>query len=86
MSERLRKMKKTFGFVLAIAALAVLPRAARPGPYAAEPCIQSRLCIDLLDHFSMEEASNSSRYGRYGSTLHERSGVNTGNVAGKIGC
>ncbi len=79
-------MKKLM--LLAVAALALFvaaPKDARSSAYTIEPCIQSRLCSGLVEHFNMQDLSDYGRYGAFGSVLHERIGSNIGSGTGKIG-
>ena len=79
-------MKKLMS--LAVAALALFvaaPKDARSSAYSVEPCIQSRLCSGLVEHFDMQDLSDYARYGAFGSVLHERVGSNIGSGTGKIG-
>ncbi len=79
-------MRKVLLLGSCIAVLGVaLPPPARPSAYTAEPCLKSKLCVGLVDHFKFEEPSDFARYGAFGSTLHEAPGANLGNIAGKIG-
>jgi hypothetical protein len=89
-------MKSPFRVVLAVLAAAIgLSLAivgggspAMAGAYYPDPCLasRSRLCSGLLEHWDLDEASNSTRWGAYGTPLLEpQPAVNIANRAGKIG-
>jgi len=77
-----RLLLASFGLA---ALLVVAPPAARPSAYTIEPCLKSKLCTGLVEHFNMNDLSDYGRYGAFGSVLHERIGSNIGSAAGKIG-
>jgi hypothetical protein len=89
-------MKSPFRVVLAALAAAIgLSLAfvgggapAMAGAYYPDPCLASRstLCSGLLEHWNLDEASNSTRWGAYGTPLLEpQPAVNVGNRTGKVG-
>jgi len=80
------KMKRLFLLFLAALALCASGHASQNYP---EPCggklsgtnQGSKLCQSLIEEWGFEEASDTSRYGAFGSALLEPDGANVGNVA-----
>lgn len=65
--------------------LVAVPQPARSSAYTVEPCLKSKLCSGLVEHFNMHDLSDYARYGAFGSVLHENIGFNIGSTAGKFG-
>jgi len=74
-------MKKTLVVLAAVlvALVATSPRPAVADKWFGEPCLKSQLCNGLIEHWSLDEGSDSNRYGAFTSQLREPNAANVAN-------
>ena len=79
-------MRKIVLATVAVAALTgIFARHGHAGPHYLDPCLYSTLCRGLVEHFDLNEASDSPRFGAFGTQLYEPHGANVSSVTGKFG-